>query len=524
MAPISGPITGLLSLLLLCPGALAQHNHVARQDAATTTTSAAITAVTGCHLHDTTVYCMVGSEEYVVDTTVTATEELPASYTGCHTHGSDLYCLSPDGDDVAVSLPAEEGEAGHDEHDDHDGEESGESEEPAGENCHFHAGVEHCVSSGESESASSDGSSTGSSASRCNKVDRDYNVPLRIGLIFAILATSSLGVFAPIFLVKYLPAKLNVVLITMKQFGTGIIISTAFVHLFVHATLMFENQCLGELKYEGTAAAILMAGLFISFLVEYFGERFMRSRLNKKMINGSPEGYSIEKHNASLELVNITVMEAGIIFHSLIIGVTLVVSGDSFFLTLFIVIVFHQFFEGLALGSRIAALGTNKHYALAGLGHHSEHQHGPGHHHHHSHNPEQTSDSLSKAAGGEATPSLNGSAVNREEPEAAAGKSNFPMSQKMILATCFALVTPIGMAIGTGALSVFNGNDPATVIAIGTLDAFSAGILVWVGVVEMWAADWMGGEMAEASAFTTTMGLFGLIAGMALMSLLGKWA
>lgn len=80
---------------------------------------------------------------------------------------------------------------------------------------------------------------------------------------------------------------------------------------------MFQNPCVGDLGYEGTAAAILMAGIFISFLVEYFGERIMKARIAKKFANSSPEGISLEKHNASLELVNITVMEAGIIFHSL---------------------------------------------------------------------------------------------------------------------------------------------------------------------------------------------------------------
>ena len=44
--------------------------------------------------------------------------------------------------------------------------------------------------------------------------------------------------------------------------------------------------------------------------------------------------------------------------HRLVIGLTLVVAGDSFFLTLFVVILFHQVFEGLALGSRIATIGT----------------------------------------------------------------------------------------------------------------------------------------------------------------------
>jgi len=81
------------------------------------------------------------------------------------------------------------------------------------------------------------------------------------------------------------------------------------------------------------------------------------------------------------------------------------------------------------------------------------------------------------------------------------------------------------MAIGIGVLKNFNGNDPSTVIAIGTLDALSAGILVWVGVVEMWAHDWMlGGEMTRSGPVRTVLGFAALVAGMALMSLLGKWA
>lgn len=97
------------------------------------------------------------------------------------------------------------------------------------------------------------------------------------------------------------------------------------------------------------------------------------------------------------------------------------------------------------------------------------------------------------------------------------------MKNKFFLAAAFALVTPLGMAIGIGVLHTFNGNDPATIIAIGTLDALSAGILVWVGVVEMWAHDWMlGGEMTTAGPVHTALGMLALVAGMALMGLLGK--
>jgi zinc transporter 1/2/3 len=144
----------------------------------------------------------------------------------------------------------------------------------------------------------------------------------------------------------------------------------------------------------------------------------------------------------------------------LVIGITLVVSGDSFFITLFIVILFHQMFEGIALGTCIAEL-----------------------------------------------------------PKAAASTL-----QKCIMAGTFALITPIGMAIGIGVLSKFNGNDPSTIVAIGTLDALSAGILAWVGIVEMLARDWMHGKLLNAGVVRTVCAMFALMCGLILMSVLGKWA
>jgi len=93
------------------------------------------------------------------------------------------------------------------------------------------------------------------------------------------------------------------------------------------------------------------------------------------------------------------------------------------------------------------------------------------------------------------------------------------------MAAVFAVVTPIGMAIGTGVLNHFNGSDPSTLVAIGTLDAFSAGILVWVGVVEMLAADWFnGGPLSNAPIGRVFMAGVALVIGMVLMGLLGKWA
>ena len=218
------------------------------------------------------------------------------------------------------------------------------------------------------------------------------------------------------------------------------------------------------------------------------------------------------------------------------IGLTLVVAGDSFFLTLFAVIVFHQMFEGVALGTRIAALGrpcpTNT--AVDAHGHTSGHAHAHGHEHYHNHDPTPPTPAaavLTAEPSGEPKPKAHAGADtsshsdSTDEHTHGTVSSHVSMRKKFLLALAFALVTPVGMAIGIGVLHNFNGNDPATVIAIGTLDALSAGILVWVGVVEMWAHDWMlGGEMTRASPIRTGLGLTALVAGMAIMSLLGKWA
>ncbi|KAJ9658049.1 high-affinity Zn(2+) transporter zrt1 [Coniosporium apollinis] len=358
---------------------------------------------------------MAGTAEYQVLAAPTATGELPAEYTGCHPHGEDLYCLTPDGEEVELvsgNVTAHEGE----EHTD-----PAPMPESAGPNCHFHAGVEHCVGEGESENSHA---------------------------------------------------------------------------LLTHATLMFASDCLGELDYEATSAAILMAGIFLSFLVEYVGMRFVSWRRTRSSGKQAADGETVKPHEVeginepiisrettpgsnvvmmrppqTPEKLSVLVMEAGIVFHSLLIGLTLVVAGDSFFLTLFAVIVFHQAFEGIALGTRIAELPSAKNTV-------DSEYHGP----------------------------------------------HVSLAFKLCMGLAFALITPIGMGIGIGVLDRFNGSDPATLIAIGTLDALSAGILAWVGLVEMWAHDWLHGELAHASVGRAVAGGCSLVGGLALMSLLGKWA
>ncbi|KAF2265027.1 Zip-domain-containing protein [Lojkania enalia] len=406
----------------------------------------------------------------------TRTEDLEPQYTGCHMHSeNELFCVGSDGDEVQVLNPdAEDTASGT------YSEAQPTSTSPSGENCHFHAGVEHCVGEGQSEN--------GGEPKSCTRVDRNYNIPLRIGLLFVVLVTSAIGVFTPILATSFFKVtEQSIFFVILKQFGAGVVVSTAFIHLFTHANLMFGDPCVGTLQYEATTAAIFTAGLFLSFLLEYLGIRFVlwRNGKNTTAVDGeNPAQVSNTKGPSEIansgttidavshdsghghavgkvyEDLGVMVLEAGMIFHSIIIGLTLVVAGDSFFLTLFAVIVFHQMFEGIALGTCIAGIP----------------------------------------------------------------KEHASLIKRLLMGLAYALVTPVGMAIGIGVIKTYNGSDKATLIAFGTLDSFSAGILTWVGLVEMIARDWMAGPLLTAGPLKTSIAMTSLVAGLALMSLLGKWA
>jgi zinc transporter 1/2/3 len=105
---------------------------------------------------------------------------------------------------------------------------------------------------------------------------------------------------------------------------------------------MFANECLGELKYEATTAAIFMAGFFLSFLVDYMGARFMLWRKGREESTAPVEidtdrsiptpsdkalpvigahaphiHRTAHIHGSPDEKLSVVVLEAGIIFHSL---------------------------------------------------------------------------------------------------------------------------------------------------------------------------------------------------------------
>jgi solute carrier family 39 (zinc transporter), member 1/2/3 len=65
------------------------------------------------------------------------------------------------------------------------------------------------------------------------------------------------------------------------------------------------------------------------------------------------EGQTVDPLVYKKMSMNITLLEGGILFHSVFVGMTISITIDGF-VVLLVAIIFHQMFEGLGLGSRIA--------------------------------------------------------------------------------------------------------------------------------------------------------------------------
>lgn len=197
---------------------------------------------------------------------------------------------------------------------------------------------------------------------------------------------------------------------------------------------------------------------------EIYGESLDGGKLRKKTELASGDSESAltlgpSDAETAAQIVGVAILEFGVVLHSIIIGLTLATSDE--FIVLFIVIIFHQMFEGLGLGARLASLDLPKRlwwvrYAAAFL---------------------------------------------------------------------YCICTPVGMAAGLGVRKSFNGNGTANLIVSGILDAISAGILLYTGLVELLAHEiLLNPRMMKSSNAKLTYVFICMCLGAGLMALLANWA
>ncbi|MBE7182226.1 MAG: ZIP family metal transporter [Terriglobus roseus] len=194
--------------------------------------------------------------------------------------------------------------------------------------------------------------------------------------------------------------------------------------------------------------------------VDHFGHQrhhHDHSEIDPNLESGAQ---SLVPESYAAQMTALFILEFGVIFHSVFIGLALAVSGSEFN-TLYVVLVFHQTFEGLGLGSRLATAPWPKN--------------------------------------------------RRWTP--------------YIMAVGYALSTPIAIAIGLGVRTSYAPGTQTALITNGVFDSISAGILIYTGLVELMAHEFMFSPAMQRAPLATLLSAFGLMClGAGLMALLGKWA
>ncbi|KAH9620999.1 hypothetical protein KSS87_021902 [Heliosperma pusillum] len=102
-------------------------------------------------------------------------------------------------------------------------------------------------------------------------------------------------------------------------------------------------------------------------------------------------------------------------------------------------------------------------------------------------------------------------------------QAQFKNLHSMIMACFFALTTPGGIAVGIGLASFYNPASPRALVIEGILDSMSAGILIYMSLVDLIAADFMSKRM-RSNTRLQAVSYFALFLGAALMSSLAVWS
>ncbi|KAK8505277.1 hypothetical protein V6N13_045719 [Hibiscus sabdariffa] len=102
-------------------------------------------------------------------------------------------------------------------------------------------------------------------------------------------------------------------------------------------------------------------------------------------------------------------------------------------------------------------------------------------------------------------------------------QAQFKTASATIMACFFAITTPAGIGIGTSIASFYNPYSPAALVTEGILDSLSAGILVYMALVDLIAADFLSKRMSCNFRLQVVSYLM-LFLGAGLMASLAIWA
>ncbi|KAL8150982.1 hypothetical protein V2J09_020790 [Rumex salicifolius] len=102
-------------------------------------------------------------------------------------------------------------------------------------------------------------------------------------------------------------------------------------------------------------------------------------------------------------------------------------------------------------------------------------------------------------------------------------QAKFKWKAIVTMALFFSLTTPLGLAIGIGITKGYNDNSPTALAVQGIFNAAAAGILIYMALVDLLAADFMNPRVQNNPRMQLGINI-SLLFGSGCMSVLAKWA
>ncbi|WCJ33308.1 Zinc transporter 1 [Euphorbia peplus] len=102
-------------------------------------------------------------------------------------------------------------------------------------------------------------------------------------------------------------------------------------------------------------------------------------------------------------------------------------------------------------------------------------------------------------------------------------QANYRWGAIGVMVVFFSMTTPIGIGIGMGISQFYNQNTPTALIVEGVFSSVSAGILIYMSLVDLLAEDFMNPKI-QANLRLQLAAYLSLLLGMACMSMLAIWA
>ncbi|CAN8295491.1 unnamed protein product [Cochlearia groenlandica] len=102
-------------------------------------------------------------------------------------------------------------------------------------------------------------------------------------------------------------------------------------------------------------------------------------------------------------------------------------------------------------------------------------------------------------------------------------QGNFKCMSITIMSILFSVTTPIGIAVGMGIANSYKETSQTALIVQGVLNSASAGILIYMSLVDFLAADFMHPKM-QSNTSLQILAHIALLVGAGIMALLAKWA